>query len=488
MHRPPANAAAHAHAALAAARFLLLAAALLPASARCGREMTLRAFSDEVRGRVVDRLADALGDKAFASVSVGGVVTFAADGFLFVQCDGEGLKVETKPGAGPAARPGDLVEVGGSPSLEGGRIVLRAASVEKDGSEPLPPPRDVMMSDLVYAGDDRSGVNWLRVTLAGRAIGPTERGFAVDVSGLPVNVMCDDPPDFLDDSAHSRPKVIVTGVVELMLDPSVLLGRDSFVMGVKMHAAGADVALVPDIAYIAAKRSRAVVLGAAAVSAVLAVLLAAFAFQTLRQRRRLIRSRAVLAERRRMADDLHDTIEQHLVGAAMLVRLGRAKEAEDVLVRAKREIRDVVWGLKNDDMMRLSPAEMLRSLAATENAKGLYRVDTRLSGLPQKMDASRMRDLSLVVREAVGNAVKHGGAKKIAVTCDASAGGGWLLRVANDGTPFDPATAPGAADGHFGVEGMRQRARRLGATISFSTRDGWTVLTLAADGKGGGAA
>ena len=99
-----------------------------------------------------------------------------------------------------------------------------------------------------------------------------------------------------------------------------------------------------------------------------------------------------------------------------------------------------------------------------------------------------MRDLSLVVREAVGNAVKHGGAKKIAVTCDASAGGGWLLRVANDGTPFDPATAPGAADGHFGVEGMRQRARRLGATISFSTRDGWTVLTLAADGKGGGAA
>ena len=112
MHRPPANAAAHAHAALAAARFLLLAAALMPASARCGREMTLRAFSDEVRGRVVDRLAEALGDKAFASVSVGGVVTFAADGFLFVQCDGEGLKVETKPGAGPAATAGDSAWVG----------------------------------------------------------------------------------------------------------------------------------------------------------------------------------------------------------------------------------------------------------------------------------------------------------------------------------------------------------------------------------------
>ena len=467
---------------------LLVAAALLPLSAWCGREMTMREFTGEVRARVVAHLAEALGDPASASVSVSGVVTFAADGFLFLQCDEEGLKVETASGAGPAARPGDLVEVSGSPSLEGGRIVLRAASVARKGAEPLPPPRAVMMSDLVYAGDDRAGVNWMRVALAGRAIGLTERGFAVDVAGVPVNVMCEDAPDFLDDAAHTRPRVLVTGVVELLLDPSVLLGHESFVMGVKMHAAGSDVALVPDVAYFAAKRSRAIFFGGVALSAVLAVLLVAFAVQTLRQRRRLIRSRAVLAERRRMADDLHDTIEQHLVGAGMLVRLGRAKEAEDVLVRAKREIRDVVWGLKNDDMMRLSPAEMLRRLAATENAKGLCRVDTKLAGLPHHLDAAQMRDLSLVVREAIGNAVKHGGARKIAIACDASAGGGWILRVANDGATFDPATAPGAADGHFGIEGMRQRARRLGATVSFATRDGWTVLSLAADVKKGGAA
>ena len=88
------------------------------------------------------------------------------------------------------------------------------------------------------------------------------------------------------------------------------------------------------------------------------------------------------------------------------------------------------------------------------------------------------RDLSLIVREAIGNAIKHGGAKKVALTADPGAGGGWLLRLANDGTPFDPATAPGAAEGHFGLEGMRQRARRLGATLSFAQRDGWTVLSL----------
>ena len=129
-------------------------------------------------------------------------------------------------------------------------------------------------------------------------------------------------------------------------------------------------------------------------------------------------------------------------------------------------------------MMRLTPAELLRKLAHEENTKGLYRVDTHLDGLPSKMDAASMRDLSLVVREAIGNAVKHGGAKKIAISVDVPAGGGWRLRISNDGTPFDPASAPGAKEGHFGLEGMRQRARRLGATIAFERRGKGMVVIL----------
>ena len=134
-------------------------------------------------------------------------------------------------------------------------------------------------------------------------------------------------------------------------------------------------------------------------------------------------------------------------GITLVTTKNRIAEAQDVLVRAKREIRDIVWGLKNDDMMRLTPAELLRKLAHEENTKGLYRVDTHLDGLPSKMDAASMRDLSLVVREAIGNAVKHGGAKKIAISVDGPAGGGWRLRISNDGTPFDPASAPGAKEG-----------------------------------------
>jgi signal transduction histidine kinase len=95
------------------------------------------------------------------------------------------------------------------------------------------------------------------------------------------------------------------------------------------------------------------------------------------------------------------------------------------------------------------------------------------------MEGGAVRDLSLVVREAIGNAVKHGHARKIAITCDpANESGGWLLRIANDGEPFERGAAPGPAEGHFGLEGMAERARRLGAELSFSRKGKWTIVSL----------
>ena len=89
-----------------------------------------------------------------------------------------------------------------------------------------------------------------------------------------------------------------------------------------------------------------------------------------------------------------------------------------------------------------------------------------------------MRDLSLILREAVGNALKHASARKIAIVSEPNGAGGWLLRVSNDGKPYDPSTALGVDQGHFGVEGMKARARRLGAKLSLCHDGHRTVLTL----------
>ena len=453
---------------------LPLALLALTFPARAEQVLSLGEYASATRGRVMEKIAEALNGQG-DSVEVSGTVTYAANGCFFLQCGTDGLKIIADSRLPDV---GDEVEVEGSPALEGGHVVFVGKSWERAGRGLVPEARKVTAGELVD-GDVEKSVNGVRVVVEGRTIGVTENGFALNVEGVPVNVMVSPLPEFLENCDQTHPVVSVTGVAEVMLDQSVLLGRDGYVMGVKVDVSSpADIVLRPDLAYLAACRDRTFVIAFAALVSVLSVGAFLFLVVIFRQRRRLFRTRTIMAERKRMADDIHDTIEQHLVGAGMLLKLNKTKEAQDILVRAKREVRDIVWGLKNDDMMRLKPAEMLRNLAHEENVKGLYRVDTRLEGLPTGLDAAAMRDLSLIVRESIGNAVKHGGAKKIAISSDSLEGGGWRLRISNDGAPFDPETAPGAKEGHFGLEGMRQRARRLGADIRFERRGGGMVLIL----------
>ena len=460
-------------------RLLSALVALVCLAAAAEREQSLGDFSKEIRAKVAAKVLEVLSPKG-SPAEIEGTVTFVAEDRFFLQRGPDGLKV-IADGLDSRPSPGDVVAVSGAPSLEGGHVVFIAKSWRKSGVEPLPEPIQAGAAALVRPDDGKGGVNGCRVRLSGRAIGSTETGFAITVDGVPVNILVEPLPDFIEGCVRTHPKVRLTGVAEQVLDESAFFGRSGYVMGVKVNVSyPGDVELLPDLDYYAAKRHELFRVLTVTLSAGLGIVLFVFAVVVLRQQRRLLRSRAIMAERKRMADDIHDTIEQHLVGAGMLIRLNKLKEAQDVLVRAKREVRDVVWGLKNDDMMRLSPADMLRQLAHEETTKGICRVDTRLtSGLPVSMDAAKMRDLSLIVREAIGNAVKHGGAKKVAITSDPQEDGGWTLRIANDGAPFDPATAPGAQEGHFGLEGMRQRARRLGAEVSFSQKSGWTVVCIA---------
>lgn len=434
----------------------------------------LGAFSSGVKTEIEKTISRMLADGDRAA-EIEGTVTASGDGSFFVQDGTDSLKVVLDGDVMPV--PGERIAVAGTPALEGGRVVMVAKSWRTTGRAELPEPLTPSPSDLTENGG--RGVNGMRVRLEGRAIEVTENGFAMEVEGIPVTVSVKDAPFFVRQCGELRPLVRVTGVVELILDQSVLFGRREYVLGVKLAVNSADdIELEPDLVYLVNLRDMKVRVAVYATVGALACGLVVFLVIIFRQRRRHFRTATLMAERKRMADDIHDTIEQHLVGAGMLIQLGRDKEARDVLTRAKAELRDIIWGLKNDDMMRLSPAEMLRQTAELETKRGLVRISTEIDGLPDRMSASEMRDLSLIVREAIGNAVKHGGAKNVAVTCESRKDGGWLLRIANDGAPFDPATAPGAIDGHFGLEGMRERAKRLGAEIGIENDRHWTVVSV----------
>ena len=213
-----------------------------------------------------------------------------------------------------------------------------------------------------------------------------------------------------------------------------------------------------------------------------------------------------------MAGELHDTIEQHLAGAKILLTTalkipdGMKGEAEsavtvaaDVLMEAKRQIRDVIMNLRNEELMQKPIGELLRAVAESVNRQGVTRVRTVLRALPEKLSAGEKTDLVAIVQQAITNAVKHGRAKNVAIAADpegpgplaatqrtgplaapnpACGRGRVLVRVANDGDPFDPATALGPDAGHFGLSSMRERAKRSGFGFSIGVEGKWTVVRI----------
>jgi len=146
-------------------------------------------FTADARAQLESRIRNALGADG-RECSVEGAVTGVSDSGFFIQQGDDALKVAYEGGAFP--KPGDVVRVDGTPSLEGGRVLISAKKWTKTGTSPLPAPRPAGYAELVNPGDaahGQQGVNWMRVEVEGRAIERTSNGFAIDADGLPITVL-----------------------------------------------------------------------------------------------------------------------------------------------------------------------------------------------------------------------------------------------------------------------------------------------------------
>ena len=201
----------------------------------------------------------------------------------------------------------------------------------------------------------------------------------------------------------------------------------------------------------------------------------------------------IAAERRRMAADLHDTIEQHLAGANLLaasvMQLDGApenvrdamKNLMSLLANAKMEVRSAVLNLRNvgGETQRLE--EAIADMAAALGKTGV-RTRYHLRGLPELLSEGERQHILLILHEAATNAVKHGRAKTILFTCDPGKDGGFVLRVLNDGAPFEIDRALGPETGHYGLSGMRERALRNRLSLSWGKRGKWSYVQLGSEG------
>jgi signal transduction histidine kinase len=200
---------------------------------------------------------------------------------------------------------------------------------------------------------------------------------------------------------------------------------------------------------------------------------------------------ATLRERRRLASDLHDSLEQTLTGlalqleAAELFRTSNPDQgahhlrlASKFLDRSREDVRRTVWDLRTDGLGGQSLTAILRERTASLARGGDSAVEVLTDGQPASIPDFMAGNLLLAAQEAVTNALKHSGSNRICVTVhyrqrEIS------LTIADHGCGFDPASAPGQRDGHFGLQGMRERLKRLGGSVKLDTTPGGgTTVTL----------
>jgi signal transduction histidine kinase len=179
---------------------------------------------------------------------------------------------------------------------------------------------------------------------------------------------------------------------------------------------------------------------------------------------------AVLEERRRLARELHDGVAQELGFIATRARaLEEADGSAEVRVlasaaeRALDESRRAIIALTNskDEPLEAAVAQAAEEVAGRVGARIRLDLDRDV-----RVPTATCEALVRIVREAVSNAARHGGAEAIRV--ELANGDGIRLRVVDDGVGFDP-DGPSARGGGFGLVSMRERARAVGGQITIES-------------------
>jgi len=200
--------------------------------------------------------------------------------------------------------------------------------------------------------------------------------------------------------------------------------------------------------------------------------------------------RARIGERERIARDLHDTLLQSMQALLFLVDAarGRLERGDDEAAKAglARAVREANAGLvESRDRIRelrqqtVEPQDLEAALRELPKKlemppELIYECSTR--GRPLHWHAPEQDEIYRIVREAVANAVRHAGATRI----DVRVIHGWLgvvVEVQDDGCGIGAELlARGNRDGHWGLTGMRERAKLLRATLSVTSRPGQGTL------------
>ena len=199
----------------------------------------------------------------------------------------------------------------------------------------------------------------------------------------------------------------------------------------------------------------------------------------------VLRQLAVVEERNRIAREIHDTLAQAFTG--ILVQLEAAqdvlgtgeRQANSHIVRARilarkslAEARRSVSELRPRELERGGLPAAIKRLAV-ETTNGEPSIQCLIKGKPREIAPEIEYNLLRISQEAVTNIVRHAKAKKVRIRLTFTERNIKLV-IQDDGRGFSPKNT---LDG-FGLVGMRERAKQIGARLSLKSAHGLGTRVL----------
>jgi signal transduction histidine kinase len=194
------------------------------------------------------------------------------------------------------------------------------------------------------------------------------------------------------------------------------------------------------------------------------------------------RHTATLAERHRLAGEIHDSVQQGLSGLMLQLDAtlkltplpeairSRLSVARNMVSFTRHEVQQAVWNLESPLLEDTELGDALQKLARLISP-GIAEIEVLVSGTPRPLTPTVKHDLLRIAQEALTNAVRHAEPTHVTLrlTYDVD---DVELTVTDDGKGFDPAAVLSHGIGHFGLRGLRGRAQKIGGHLDIESTPG----------------
>lgn len=194
------------------------------------------------------------------------------------------------------------------------------------------------------------------------------------------------------------------------------------------------------------------------------------------------RQAGVLAERQRLARELHDTLTQGFASVVLLLEAAEESLAAGNPIgahvhRALRSARDhladsrrVVWALRPQVLVDRALPDALERLARQVTDQTAVDIEVVVAGTVRPLGDEVEDTLLRVAQEALANVRRHAAASRVTITVS-YLDDVVMVDVADDGVGFDPDDAA-ATSGGLGLRGMRERVDAVGGTLTVESAAG----------------